>query len=407
MTRIQALLALALFAAPLAAGDWTQFRGPGGLGSSPESGLPTKWAYGKDKSENVRWVADLPGRGLSGVIVAGGRVFVTACDGPEQRRLIVLCFDAASGKKLWQRSVLATGGTNCHPKTCMAAPTPVTDGNNVYTLFATADLVAYDADGNLLWYRSLTGDYPAITNQVGMAASPVLAGGLLVVPMDNSGDAFLAGIDAKTGKNRWKVERPRDINWVTPVIRGGEVLFQCADELIAYDLQTGQRGWGYAEPEGKKLSTIPSPTLDEKGDVLVPGGELVALKPSGTGETPEVRWKSKKLTPGGYATPLAYQGKIFALNGAGVLQCADAKGGKFLWDVRLKGPIAASPVAGDGRIYIVNEKGQTQVIKIGDKEGMIEATNDVGDEILATPAIADGAIFLRSDKHLFCIGAKK
>jgi outer membrane protein assembly factor BamB len=396
-----------LTTASLSAGDWTQFRGPGGLGSSPETGLPVKWAYGNGKNDNLRWVAELPGRGLSGVVVAGGRVFVTACDGPEQRRLIVLCFDAASGKKLWQRSVLATGGTNCNPKTCMAAPTPVTDGKNVYALFATADLVAYDSDGNLLWYRSLTGDYPAITNQVGMAASPVLAPGLLVVPMDNSGESFLAGIDAKTGKNRWKVDRPRDINWVTPVVRGGEVLFQGAAELVAYDLETGRRNWAY--PAGK-LSTIPSPTLGQQGEVLVPGGEaedgLVALKPGAAGETPAVAWKSPKLRPGGYATPLAYQGKVFSLNGAGVVQCADAKTGKFLWDVRLKGPISASPVGGGGRIYVANEKGQTQVVKIGEKEGVIEATNDVGEEILATPAIAHGAIFLRSDKHLFCIGEK-
>src|SRR5262249_55631940 len=102
----------------------------------------------------------------------------------------------------------------------------------------------------------------------------------------------------------------------------------------------------------------------------------------------------------------AYQGKVFSLNGAAVLQCADAKNGKVVWDVRLKGPISASPVAGDGRIYIVNDKGQTQVVKIGEKDGVIEATNDVGEEILATPAIAGGAIFLRSDKRLFCIGKK-
>src|SRR5205823_6170003 len=149
----------------------------------------------------------------------------------------------------------------------------------------------------------------------------------------------------------------------------------CADELIAYDLETGRRSWGYAEPDGKKLSTIPLPTLGDQGEVLVPGGELVALKPGGAGETPELKWKSKKLQPGGFATPLAYQGKVFSLNGAGVLQCEDAKGGKFLWDVRLKAPISASPVAGDGRIYIVNEKGQTQVVKVGEKEGVIEATN--------------------------------
>src|SRR5262245_30311118 len=208
-----ALLTAGVLAACAPAADWTQFRGTNGV--SAETGLPVKW--GKD--QNVRWKAELPGRGLSGVVVAAGRAFVTCNDGPDQKRLLTLCFDAATGKKLWQRSVWATGGTNCHPRTCMAAPTPVTDGKNVYALFATADLVAYDADGNMLWYRSLTGDYPTITNQVGMASSPVLAGGVLVVPMDNSGESFLAGIDLKSGKNLWKKDRPRDINWVTPAVR--------------------------------------------------------------------------------------------------------------------------------------------------------------------------------------------
>jgi len=206
---------LMLFAALSNAADWTQFRGVRGSGVSNDSGLPVKWS----KTENLKWKSELPGKGLSCPVVADGRVFVTACDGPEQTRLLVLCFDAANGKKLWQRSIWATGNTLCHPKTNMAAPTPATDGKAVYALFATADLVAYDRDGNLLWYRSLVGDYPTITNQVGMASSPVLAGETLVVPMDNSGESFVAGIDRKTGKNKWKIDRPRDINWVTPAVR--------------------------------------------------------------------------------------------------------------------------------------------------------------------------------------------
>jgi outer membrane protein assembly factor BamB len=397
------LLLTLVLVLPAAAGDWPQFRGPGGTGASDETGLPLKWSHGKGEDENIRWVADLPGRGLSGVVVGGGRVFVTACDGPAQQRLWVLCFDEASGKKLWQRSVLATGSTLCHPRTCMAAPTPVTDGKNVYALFGTADLVAYDADGNLAWYRSLTGDYPKITNQVGMASSPILAPGLLVVPMDNAGDSFLAGIDLKTGRNRWKVERPRGINWGTPVIRArAEVVFQGADELVAYELATGNRLWSYGET---KLSEIPSPIIGESGEVLSPGADLVALKPGEAGQTPQVAWKSNKLRSGGYATPLCYKGRVYTLNSIGFLLCGDARTGKVVWDLRLKGPISASPVAAGDRLYVVNDKGTTQVVKLGDT-GVIEATNDVGEEISATPAIAGGAIYLRSDKHLFCIGKK-
>lgn len=406
MTKWISACAVAFIAlAPLAAGDWTQFRGPKGTGATNESGLPVKWSYGKGKDENIRWVADLPGRGLSGVVVVGGKAFVTACDGPLQKQLIVLCFDVTTGKKLWQRSILATGVTVCHTETCMAAPTPVSDGKNIYALFATADLVAYDAEGNLLWYRSLTGDYPTITNQVGMASSPILAGGNLIVPMDNDGESFLAGLDLKTGKNIWKIERPKGINWVSPSLRstpgGDEVIFQGVDELVAYDAASGKRNWSYGEG---RLSEIPSPIVGEKGEVLAPGSELVALQPGAKGESPKVIWKSNRLRSDGYPTPLYYQGQVYALNRAGILIRGNAKDGKLVDDVRLPGawPIAASPLAADGRIYVVNDKGVTYVVKTGDKLAL-ESTNDVGEKILATPAIAGGAIFLRSDKHLFCI----
>ncbi len=405
--KIMRLLVCALAASVVAltaiAGEWTQFRGPNGSAVSHETGLPVKW----NKNQNIRWKVELPGRGLSGIVVAGGKAFVTACDGPNQSRLHVLCFDAKTGKKLWQRSIWSTGGTNCHPKTCMAAPTPVTDGKAVYALFATADLVAYDADGNLLWYRSLTGDYPSITNQVGMASSPVLAPGLLVVPMENNGDSFIAGIDLKTGKNRWKIERPHAINWVTPVVRRAgdktEIIFQGAEELVAYDAADGHRRWSYGG-DGNR-SEIPSPIIGSNGEVLTPGNELVALQPADEGQSPKVLWKAIKLRGGGFPTPLYYNGRVYSVSSNGMLACGDAKTGKVLWQERIKGPIAASPVAADGRVYVVNEKGLTTVVKLGDKP-VIESQNNLDDDILATPAIANGAIYLRSDKFLYCIGSK-
>ena len=160
--RQRCLLALVL---PFLLGaDWPEFRGPGGQGWSEEKSLPTRWS----KTENLRWSAELPGRGLSSPIIVGDRVFLTACTGFQQTRLHVLCFEAATGKLLWERKLWATGGTSCHPKTNMAAPTPVTDGRHVYALFATGDLACYDRDGNLVWYRSLVGDYPTVGNNVGM-----------------------------------------------------------------------------------------------------------------------------------------------------------------------------------------------------------------------------------------------
>src|SRR6266852_8439695 len=139
----------------LPAGDWPQFRGPGGSSVSEETGLPFRWS----QTENVRWKADLPGRGVSCPVIAGGKVYVTACTGFQQTRLHVLCYQASTGKKLWERQLWATANTMCHDKTCMAAPTPVTDGERVYALFACGDLVALDSNGDLLWYRSLGRDY--------------------------------------------------------------------------------------------------------------------------------------------------------------------------------------------------------------------------------------------------------
>jgi outer membrane protein assembly factor BamB len=383
------------------AADWPQFRGPNGSAVSEETGLPTTWTA----SDGLRWKVALPGRGLSSPVIAGGRLYLTACTGYLQDRLHVLCFDVATGKRLWERQLTATGNTLCHPKTCMAAPTSVTDGQRVFAMFATGDLAGFDKDGGLLWYRSIVGDYPTVGNNIGMAASPILWQDVLFVPMESVGESFVAGIDANTGRNLWKVDRRRDINWTTPCLltRNGqtEVLFQSHDELTAYDPRTGAKRWGY---QGQGLSTIPSP-IAVNDLVLTPGGgELTALRPT-AGDAPEVLWQATRLraaTP----TPLVYRGRVYALSSAGVLNCADLKDGKILWQERVKGPISSSPVAADGKIYVFSEEGVASVVQVGDEPKLL-ATNSLGETILATPAIADGAIFIRSDQHLYCIGAKR
>src|SRR5205807_1411424 len=136
----------------------------------------------------------------------------TCSSGQRGDRLHVLAYNAKTGAKLWQRQFAATGSTLCHPMSCMAAPTPVADETGVYALFASGDVVGINADGSVRWVRSLVGDYPSICNQVGMASSPLLADGKLIVPMDNAGDSFLAALDLKTGRNLWKTPRPRDNN---------------------------------------------------------------------------------------------------------------------------------------------------------------------------------------------------
>jgi outer membrane protein assembly factor BamB len=394
--------ALVLTASGAEAGDWPQFRGPGGSAVSDETGLPVRWS----KTESLRWKVALPGRGLSNPVIAGGRVYVTACTGVLQERLHVLCFDAATGKKLWERQFWATGNTLCHPKTCMAAPTPVTDGERVYALFATGDLACLDKEGDLLWYRALERDYPTVGNNVGMAASPTLWKDVLLLPMENAGESFVAGLDKHTGRNRWKSERSRDINWVSPLLvrRGdqAEVVFQSASELTAYDPETGQRRWSY---KARGLNTIPSPAATDDLILTAGGKGLLALKP-GAGDKPtEVAWQSSKLQAGA-ASPLVYRGRVYTVTQQGILNCADVANGKVLWTERLDGAFWASPVAGDGKVYLVNEQGATFVVQASDAPRIL-GKNALEETILGTPAIAGGAIFLRSDQYLYCIAEKK
>jgi outer membrane protein assembly factor BamB len=384
----------------LAAADWPQFRGPGGAGVSEEAGLPVTWG----PKENVRWRADLPGRGVSSPVVVGGRVYVTACSGYREARLHVLCFDAADGAKLWERQFAATGRTGCHEKTCMAAETPAADGKNVYALFATGDLAAFSADGDLLWYRALERDYPNITNQVGMAASPVVYKGVLLLPMENVGDSFAAGLDVKTGKNLWKVGRPRGIDWVTPLVveQNGKAaaLFQSEKDLTAYDPETGKPLWTM---EIDNPNSIPSPAAGD-GLIFASGKQCVALKPAADGGKPEEAWKTAKLNSA-FASPVYHKGRVYSLVGPG-LNCVDAKDGALAWQQRVKGQFSASPVLADGKVYVVNEEGLTTVIEANDDHKVL-ATNALGETILATPAVSGGALYLRSDQHLWCIGEKK
>jgi outer membrane protein assembly factor BamB len=401
MRHVLVSLSFLALAAAARADDWPQFRGPGGRGVSKETGLPVRWSA----TENVRWKIELPGRGLSSPVIAAGRLYLTACSGSQQERLHVLCYEAATGKLLWQRQFRATGTTLCHEKTCMAAPTPVTDGKHVYALFACQDLVGLDRDGNLLWVRSLTGDYPTVGNNVGMAASPVLWQDVLLVPLENAGESYALGIDKHTGRNRWKVARPRGINWVTPLVyeAGGraEVAFQTGQDLTAYDPASGKKLWSLTT---KPLSTIPSPVFGD-GLILTPGAKFLAVRPGEVSDQSRVEWEARKL-PAAYASPVHYRGRVYSVSGNGILFCADARTGRPVWDLRLGGQFSASPLAADGKLYLVNEEGTTAVLAAGGDKARVLETNALPEKILASPAAAAGALYLRSDRHLYCIGAK-
>jgi len=381
--------------------DWLQFRGPGSSGTggdgedSPASTPPLTFG-----AENIAWKADLPGRGVSSPIVVSGRVVVTCSSGYRQDRLHVLCFDAREGRKLWERQFWATGRTMCHPKTCMAAPTPASDGKRILAFYSTNDLFSLDLEGNLLWLRGLTRDYPNASVAVGMASSPLVAGDLVVVQVENDCQSFAAGLDLETGINRWKIDRPRKPNWSSPVILPGQspaddvLVLQSWSRISGHEPATGREVWNYPE------DCHPIPSSTPGGGVLyVPSGGLTALRPAPGETAPRVLWKSSRLRPG-TSSPLVYRGNIYIVTGNGILSCGDPANGEIIWRLRLQGPVSSSPVASGGYIFIVSEKGLIQVVKTGE-EGKLEGSTDLKETILCTPALTGGALYLRSDRHLY------
>jgi outer membrane protein assembly factor BamB len=377
----------------VAGADWRQFRGTDSTGQATDT-LPQTF----DPTKNVAWKVDLPGRGVSSPIVVGGRVFVTASSGLRQDRLHVLAFDATTGKRLWQRSFWATGPTASHPKTAMAAPTPASDGRHVVALFATNDAACFDLDGNLLWVRSLHEENPGATDGRGLASSPLLAGGTVVVQVDSQNTSLAAGIDVATGANRWRIDRPREISWTSPIaLPGGLVLLQGSTRLSAIDPATGKEVWGL----DRTSDPIASSLLVGKV-LLVPGEEgLAALElPAGT-PSPTVLWENKRLGPQ-TASPVELGDRVYVLHGA-ILVNGDLKTGTLRGQLRLKGPFSASLLAAGGLLYCISEEGVVQVVKPDDKDGQVVGTWEMKEPILATPAIAGGAMYLRSDKHLWKI----
>lgn len=383
------------------AADWPQFRGPDGGGVAGDAKpLPEKWS----PTENVVWKSKIPGRGVSSPIVVGDRIYITSSDGFKQEKLYTLCYELATGKLLWERELTSTGNTGCHPKSCMAANTPVADSSGVYVLFATGDLAAFEKDGAMRWYRSLVADYPLLGNQVGMAASPILAGNTLAVPMDNPGDSFLLGVDPRYGNNLWKTPRPKAENWTSPIALpakdGSRILMTSRSDISAYDSATGKQAWTLPAPGGSIPSAVRIP-----GKLLVPAGAVVALDIEG--DKPKEAWKSQVLASGS-PTPVFFDGRIYNVSGANVLVCADAKTGKEIWKERLEGKAKfwASPIIGDGKVFVFNEEGLATVAKLGGDKAEILSRNDLKEEILGTPAIADGKLIIRTDKGLWCFGVK-
>jgi len=429
-------LAIVLFAAVVqsaCAADWPNFRGPGGSGVIADSTLPPdRWS----KTENVAWKYDVPGYGWSCPIVVAGRVFVTSCasdtkmPAPKtgyyaprdtktltgEHRWTVYCLDAATGKVIWER--VAHKGPPQYPihvKSSYASETPVSDGERVYAYFGNVGLFCYDRDGMQLWSKSW-GVFPTRIDW-GTGASPVLHGDRIYIVNDNEKSSFIVALDKKTGKELWKIDRDEKSNWATPFIwengKRTEIITTGTKKVRSYDLD-GKLLWQLG---GMSSICVPSPIVAH-GMLFVSSGyefgkprPVVAIKP---GASRDISLKKDETSSefiawfrdsiGAYhPTPLILGDYLYMLYSTGFISCYEAKTGKTVYErERLLGSFTASPWSFGDKIFCLSEEGITYVVKAGPKFELLEK-NSLGEVALATPAVADGRLFIRTVTSLYCI----
>jgi outer membrane protein assembly factor BamB len=407
---LAALAFLSLLLAPARGDDWRQFRGndSNGVAAAGGSGAhgrgakpPAHWS----ETENIAWRAHLAGKGTSSPIVVSGHVIVTASSGAPENRLHVLSYSAANGKLEWHRQLLATGRTMVQPTTAVATPTPASDGARVIALFSSGDLVCFDLEGNLQWLRGLQIEHPASGNDVGMASSPLIVGATAIVQYESQGDSFAAGFDAASGATRWQIPRPRLGSWSSPVALHGKsaadefVLLQSTTGVSAHDPLTGEQHWSHRAA----CNDITSSATDGE-TVFVPATGIQALRLDSTAREPHPLWNSPKLNFGA-ASPVVHDGRIYTINRTGVLNCGYTATGQVVWQLRLKGAIWGSPALVGDRLYTVNRDGLGQVVQLGEKPEVI-GEGSIGEEVLSSPAIADGALYIRSKGHLWKVAGR-
>jgi hypothetical protein len=401
------LTVLIAFAARVArAEDWPQFRGPTGQGHSIELGLPLEWS----ESQNVVWKTPVPGLGWSSPVVSGGRVWLTtAVENPDEpASLRVLAFDAQTGQEVLNLELFSIETDPfLNPKNSYASPTPILERDRVYVHFGPDGTAALTTSGEILWKTSLPYEYVH-----GNGGSPTLYDDLLIISCDGEDQAYVVALDKATGQIRWKTSRrqPWAQAYSTPlVIRVGEkdqVVSTGAYRAAAYDPVSGTEIWQVAYPGG--YSNVPRPVFGQGLVYLATGLQqpsLLAVRPDGAGDvtSSHVAWKLQRAVPV-TSSPLLVGDELYMVSDIGIATCLDAKTGKIHWQERFPGDHSASPIFADGRIYFLNERGVTTVLAPG-KQFRRLAVNSLDGWTLASLAVSEGAFFIRSDTHLYRIGA--
>ena len=386
--------------------QWPQFRGPDGQGHSLDRNVPSEWS----ESRNIAWKTPIAGMGWSSPVVAGGRVWLTTATGDKEFSLRALAFDVESGREVVNVEVFhVRRPREINPKNSWASPTPIVDGDRVYVHFGAEGTAALTAAGEILWTAR-----HRYESQHGAGGSPVLYGDVLVFSGDGSDSAFVVAIDTRTGKVRWKTSRraPYDQAYSTPlVIRVGDrdqIVSVGAYRTAAYDPQSGKEIWRVGYADG--FSNVPRPVFG-KGLVYIATGfqqpSIIAVRPDGSGDVTKthVAWTLQRgapLTP----SPLLVGDELYVVNDGGIASCLDAASGTLHWQQRLGGSFSASPVFADGRIYFLAEQGVTTVIAPGTTFRRL-ATNTLDGALLASMAITDGSLIIRSDRNLYRIATPR
>jgi len=389
--------------------QWPRFRGPGGAATSAYANIPTKW-NGKS-GEGILWKTAVPLPGRNSPVVWGDAIFLT---GATEKNREIYCFDARSGRLRWQRPVETPEGKAAPPPEVekaagYAAPTAVTDGRRVVAIFANGDIAAFDFEGKPLWARSLG----VPKNTYGHAASLAMYRNLVLVPYDQGRPedrkSRLIALDAATGKTRWEALRPVSDSWTSPIVieaGGAAQVVTAADPwVIAYNPLTGAEVW-----RAKCLSGDVAPSPVFAGGVVYvvnTGADLVAIRPDGKGDVTKshILWRAPDNLPE-ECSPLAGGGLVWTLLTYGTLTCYDARDGRIVYEHDLDAVFWSSPSLVGESIYLTSEKGVTFIVSAG-REFKELGRSELGENVYASPALLDGRIYLRGEKHLFAIGNAK
>jgi outer membrane protein assembly factor BamB len=397
--------------AALRAEDWPQFRGPTGQGLVLHDKLPTRWS----KEKNVVWKQTIPGKGWSSPIVAAGRVYLTTAVAAPGNALSLrtLCLDADSGKILWDKEIFHPDRMHIpaiHEKNSHASPTPILHGERLFVHFGHQGTACLDTDGKILWRNTTLGYRPTH----GSGGSPIIVDDMLVFSSDGRDERFVAALNLRDGKVRWKtprtVEAFKKFSFCTPLLIevGGrkQIISPGSNAVSAYDPADGHEIWR-VRYEG--YSVVPRPVYGQGLLFLSSGFDspvLLAIRPDGKGDVTETHivWSTRKaapLTP----SPLLVGEELYTVADNGLVSCLDARSGEVHWRERVGGSYSASPLFADGKLYLQSEEGAGVILQAS-KEFKLLARNALDERSLATPAAVEGGLIIRTEGHLYRFGTR-